>query len=105
MLRCTVGVQEQDGDRLEILFFQDLRYAAYRLFVQWCADRAVGQDALWDLEDVLARNQGPMLFEARVEGFGAIDAADFVDVAEALGGEQRGARAGAFDNRVDNHGR
>ena len=42
-----------------------------------------------------------MFLEARVKRFGPIDAADFVDIAEALRGEERGACAGALDDSVD----
>ena len=46
-----------------------------------------------------------MLLEEQIVGVRPVDAADLVDVAEALGDEQRGLGAGALQDRVDGDGR
>ena len=46
-----------------------------------------------------------MLAEKKVVRVGTVDAADLVDVAEALGDEERRARPGALEHRVDGDGR
>src|SRR5262249_19053069 len=46
-----------------------------------------------------------MLLEEQVVGIGTIDAANLVDVAEAFGDDERGARAGALQDGIDGDGR
>ena len=68
-------------------------------------DLAVVADALRHFEDAVARNERNVLAEEEVERIGPVDAADFVDVAEAFGRDQRRACAFAFQDRVDRDGR
>ena len=66
---------------------------------------AVGAHALLDLEAQRPLDQRHMLLEIQVVGVGPVDAADLIDVAEALGRHQRGLRAGALEDGVDGNGR
>ena len=50
-------------------------------------------------------DQRHVLLEIQIVGVGPVDAADLVDVAEALGGHQRGLGAGALQDGVDGDGR
>jgi predicted metal-dependent phosphoesterase TrpH len=52
----------------------------------------------------VALNERAVLAMAQIEGVGAVDAADLVNVAKAAGGDQRGARAAALKHGVDGHG-
>ena len=62
---------------------------------------AVGAHALLHLEAQRALDQRHVLLEIEIVGVGPVDAADLVDVAEAVGGDQRGLGAGALQHGVD----
>ena len=66
---------------------------------------AVGAHALLDLEAQRPLDQRHVLLEIEIVGVGPVDAADLIDVAEALGRHQRGLGAGALQHGVDGDGR
>ncbi len=94
------AVQEADGDGLDFAAAQLGRDVAHRLLVERQQHGAVGRHPLGYAEAQIARHQriGPLhvdvvLLEAVLPGH-------LERVAEALGGEQRGAGALALDQRV-----
>ena len=87
-------MQEQDGDRLDALRSTASATArADLVLVERDQHLALRVHALADLEAQVALDQRLVLAEKQIVGFGPVDAADLVDVAEALRGEQRAARA------------
>ena len=58
------------------------------LFVERTLDLAVGEHALLHLEAQRALDQRLVLLEEQIVGVRPVDAADLVDVAEALGDER-----------------
>ena len=58
-------------------------------------------EAFVDLEGQVARHQRLRAMEEEIEGFNAIAAPDGIDIAEAFGGDERGACALAFQHGVD----
>ena len=71
------------------------------LLVERDQHRALRVHPLHDLEAHVAVDQRRVLLEEQVVGLRPVDAADLVDVAEALRGQQRAARAGALQDGVD----
>ncbi len=63
------------------------------------ADRAIGEHALLHLAAHVARDDGREIAR-QAPGFGAIAAAHFQHVAEALGGDQPDARNLPFEQRI-----
>ena len=74
-------------------------------FVQRPEHLARAGDALVDLAGEMARHQRLVAMEEQIVGFGAIAAADDVDVARAAGDDQSGFGALALDQRIDRDGR
>ena len=99
--RIGVGMEKQDGDRLNALPDRVGDDAADLVLIERDQHGALGVDALADLVAQIPRDQRLVPLEEQVVGFRAVDAADLVDVAEALGGQQGAARAGALQERVD----
>src|SRR5262249_44066875 len=66
---------------------------------------AVRVHALADLVAQVALDQWLVAAKEKVVGFRPIDAADLVDVTEALRGEERAWRARALQNGIDRNGR
>ena len=99
--RVAVGVQEQDGDRLHAGRDRLARDPAHLLLVERDQHRALRVHPLHDLEAHVAVDQRRVLLEEQVVGLRPVDAADLVDVAEALRGQQRAARALALQDGVD----
>ena len=100
-----VGVQEADRDRLDAF---SLQRAARRLDVaelQLAVHLAGAEHSLIDLDGEMARHQRPVALEQQIVGFRPVAAADGVDVAGALGDDQRRLGALALDQRVDRDGR
>ena len=98
-------VQEDDGDRLDVVGVEFLRDPGRVCTVEYRDDFAVGVEAFDDLERAVARDVGHGALEEDVVGFGTAAAADLVDVAHPLGHDERRARAGPFDGGVDRDGR
>ena len=98
-------MEKQHGHRLKAFFLYDARHLTRLLFVKRRAHRAVGKHPLADLEDILPRHKGPVLAEARVERFRAIDPADLVNVAKSFGGNQGRLAALALNDCVHHDGR
>ena len=102
VLGREVRVEKADRQRLDLLARAGYRRAAR-------ARRSASGVRTWpdpstrsvDLEAQLARDQRRLAMEAQVERLGAVAAADFQQVAEALGRQQRGLGAGALQQRVD----
>ena len=75
------------------------------LLVERDVDLAVGEDALLRFEAQRPLHQRLVLAEEQIIGVRPVDAADLVDVAEALRDDERGLRAGALQDGVDGDGR
>src|SRR5262245_32715395 len=71
------------------------------ILVERPLDLAVGEHALLDLEAQRPLDQRHVLAEEQVVGVGPVDAADLVDVAKALGDEERSLRARSLEDGVD----
>src|SRR5439155_15509609 len=85
----AVGVQKQDGERLYPLPHRIGHGCAYLLLVERDEHLALCIHALADLVAQVALDQRLVAAEEEVVGFRPIDAADLVDIAEALRGEER----------------
>ena len=102
----AIGMQEQDGDRLDACGRPRRRRRA-----RTCSSSS-GISTLPCAVDALARSRsaasrsisGSCLLEEQIVGFRPVDAADLVDVAKALRGQQRAVRAGALQDGVDRDG-
>ncbi len=104
MLVLGVAVEKQDRGRLHA---EPRQRAAERfdlLLVQRRLDLAVGQHALLDLEAQRPLDQRLVLAEEEIVGVRPVDAADLIDVAEALGNEERGLGARALQDCIDGDG-
>jgi hypothetical protein len=74
------------------------------LLVERGFDLAVAQHALLDLVAQRPLDQRLVLAEEQIVGVRPVDAADLVDVAEALGDEERGLGARALQDGIDGDG-
>ena len=100
-----IAVEKQDGGGFDAERSELFAERRDFVFIQRRIDLAVGQHALVDLEAQRPLDQRHVLAEEQIVGVGPVDASDLVDVAKALGDEQRRARAGALEHRVDGDGR
>ena len=100
-----VAVEEQDRAGFDAELVELVAERRDLALVERRLDLAVGEHALLDLEAQRALDQRHVLLEEEIVGVGPVDAADLVDVAEALGDEQRGLGAGALQDGVDGDGR
>ena len=100
----AVGMQEQDGDRLYALPHRVGHGGAHLIFIELDQHLAMRIHALADLVAQVALDQWLVAAKEEVVGFRPIDAADLVDVAEALRGEERGRRPRPLQNGVDRNG-
>src|SRR5215813_13656149 len=105
VVSAGIAVEEQDRGRLDAELVQPAAERRHLGDVERPVDVAVGEHALVDFEAQRALDERLMLLEEQVVGIGTIDAANLVDVAEAFGDDERGARAGAFEDGVDGDGR
>ena len=93
-------MQEDDGDRLDAALGQLARQPLHVGLVKLLERRAVGQGALRHVEAQIARHERARVLQHQVVEIVALLAPDLDRVAEALGGQQRGPRAFALDDRV-----
>ncbi len=100
-----VAVEEQDRGRLDAASLQQAPEARDLILVERRLDLAVGEHAFFDLEAQRALDQRFVLLEEQIVRIGPVDPADLVDVAEAVGDEQRSPRALALQDGVDRDGR
>ncbi len=106
LVRRVRGRPEQaHGDRAELEAPGVGELAARVLLVQRGRDRAVGVDALLDLERVTARHVGVGEGAGVVVGTQRAALAPGEDVGEALGAEEGGAGRGPLEDRVGRLGR
>ena len=98
--RIGVGMHEGDGDAFRALALELARGVAHRLLVERQADMAMHVHALGHREAQRARHQRLGLLDGEVVLVVAAFVGDIEDVAEALGGEQRRARAAPLDHGV-----
>ena len=95
-------VQQHDGDRLDV---RGGKLLGERRQAGGGADRAVRAGALVDREAQLRRRQRRGMGGAQPVEIGAGLAAKLDEVAEALGGDERGARRVPLEQGVGRHGR
>ncbi len=104
MGRIDVAIEKQDRDR----FDPELRQLAAERHDLAVVERrqhlAVRQHALLDLVAQRALDQRNVLLEIEIVGVGPVDAADLVDVPEALRDDERRLGAGALQDGVDRDG-
>ena len=98
----SIGVQKQDGDAFDAV--ESLGEPPKRRLVQGRADLALGVHALRHFETFGPLDQRHVFLEIKVIGVRPVDPADFIDVAEPLGDDQRRIGAGALQDRVDGDG-
>ena len=76
-------------------------YSRQAGFVERRHHFAVGTDALLDLEAERPFDQRLVLLKKQIVGVGSVDTPDLIDVAKAVGRNQRSLGAGALQDRVD----
>ena len=101
MLRIGPGVNETDGDRFDIRFAHATGCFPDAGELQGNDDFARRIQPLDEFEGEVARHIGFRPLEMEIVGLRTAAAADPVDVAHALRGEQGGARPRALDRRID----
>ena len=102
--RVQVGVEQADRDRDDLLLRQGPGDLVDSGLVEGRQLAAARVQPLPDLEAQVARHQGPRLLEMDVVERRPDLAADLQHVAEALRGDERGARGLAFDQGVGGDG-
>ena len=95
-----VGVQQADRDRLDTLRDQLADDPPRAVLVERLAHRAVGQQPFAHLAAQVSRHEGRRRIDEQVVHVVATLVANLERVPEALGGEERRARALALDERV-----
>ena len=96
-----IAIEEEDRASFDAEFLQRFAERCDLSVIERPLDLAIGQNAFVDLEAQRALDQRLMFLEEQVVGIRPVDAADLVDVAKALRDGERGARAGALEDRVD----
>ena len=102
--RIAVAVQQAHRDRLDALRMQRSDQAQHLIRVEPHLDGAVGEHALVQLEAQTARRERGRPFHEQIVHVVAVLAPDLDRVAKAARGDQRGAGALAFDQRVGEQG-
>ena len=105
MCRVGIGMQEDNRDGFDLLVDQGLHLGQQVVFVQRCDDGAVRTHALADFKPQVPWGQRLWHRDEQVIQFVFPFAPDFQHVPEAVGCNQAGARALAFDQRVGEQGR
>jgi hypothetical protein len=105
VLRIGVAVEEQNRGRLDAQGFDAPPKRGDFLLVERLVDVCVRQHALLHLEAQRALDQWHVFPEEEVVGVRPVDAADLIDVTKACGDQQRGFRAGPFQDGVDGYRR
>ncbi len=99
-----IAVQKADRDAFDFLRAQGGDRLQHRALIERQQHRAVGRDALAHRQPPLARYQRRRLLQVEVVLLEAALGAELDRVAKALGGQERGARALALDQRVGREG-
>ena len=102
--RVGVGVEQADRDALHPVGGEPLGDRRDRVGVERREHLAVGADPLVHLVDRAPRHEGARLVEPEVVGVEALRAPHDEHVAEAAGGDEGGAPALAFEDRVGRDG-
>ncbi len=97
-------MQKQDGDRLRAPRNGIGQGCAHLGLIELDQHLALGVDALAHLVAQIALDQRRVPPEEQIVRLRPVDAADLVDVAETLRGDERAVRAGALENGVDRDG-
>ena len=105
MLGVDVGVEQADGDRLDLLAPQDRCRRADGVVLERPQHLAGRAEPLGDGHRAVAGNERLRLLELRVVQRRPHLARDLEQVAEALGRDEAAARDLALDDRVRRHGR
>ncbi len=99
--RIDVRVEKQDRNRLDAELHELAAERGDLFILERVQGLAFRQHALVDLEAQRAFDQRHVLAEIEIVGVRPVDAADLVDVAEALRDDERGLGAGALQDGVD----
>ncbi len=100
----AVGMQEQDGDGFYAVADRVGDHRPHRILVELDQHFALRVHALTDLVAQIALDQRLVTAKEQIVGFRPIDAADLVDIAKALRGEERAGCSRALQNGVDRDG-
>ena len=103
--RIRVRVHEKDGDRLDAERLKLMGERGERSDIEWHHDLTPAANPLGHLEPQLARDQWFVAAVVQVEGVGSVAARDFEHIAKPCCRNERGLRAFALDQRVDDQGR
>ena len=104
-LRQRVGMQQHDGDGVDLCRRKSARDRLELRLVGLGDDRAVMGQSRPRLEDEMARHERLLLLEREAEGVGQLRAADLQDPPVALRDDEAEARALALDDRVQSQRR
>src|SRR5579862_2658561 len=104
MRRVAIGMEKEDRDRGDTQFLEALPQRDDLRVIERRAHRAIGHDALIHLKAQRPLDQRLVLFEEEIIGIRPIDAADLIDVAETLRGDERRLGAGALKQGIDRDG-
>ena len=105
MGRQRIGMQETDGNRFDLLRDQLVGDSADSRFVERQQNCAVGRDSFGHRVAQRPRHQFRRPLDVDIELFEAFLKAHFENVAKPFGGQERGARTFALDQRVGRQGR
>ena len=103
--RVRVGMKQRDCDGLDSGFLQHLRSRDHAFFVERGPDGAARPHPLLDLNPQPPRHERRWLAVLQIVENRNPQPPHFEHVAEALGGDEPGARALQFDDRVRGYGR
>ena len=101
MLRIRIGMKQTYGNGLDAAFAQQHYEVGHFGFGERDQNVAFGIDAFQNFEGEIALHQRFGAMEEQVERLDAIAAPDRIDIAKALGRDERRARAFALEHRVD----
>ncbi len=93
-------MQESHGQRLDAGRVTGLERRLERGLIERTMNRAVGEHALIDLDDLITRDERRMLVDEQVIDVVPKLTLDLEHVAKAAGGDQKGAGALALDDQV-----
>ena len=105
MRRVDIRVHEEDRHRLDAEFSDFVGEFFQRRQIERRDDFSLAAHPLRHFEAKLARNQRFVALVMQVERIGPVAARDFQNVAKPLARNQRGLRAFALNQRIDDQGR
>jgi len=96
-----IAIDEHNGGCFDPELFEPVAQVRQSGFIKRLQYFPVSADAFLYLKPERPFDQRFVFLEIQIVGVGPVDAADFIDVAKAIGGDQRSPGAGALQDRVD----